>query len=95
MFAFVQVSSPSFRRCDFCDEQIRTDEKCWQLQKNGKAVRGETYCVSCKQYGLENNEDNLHSHSMEDDGESHLRRMEDYAAYQANGCTSAYWEDQQ
>jgi hypothetical protein len=77
-------------KCVCCSEQIRTDELYIAVvNDSGKIVKGERYCLDCEDYAIENNDiiDNT------DDGESHLRSMEDYAAYQAAGCTSEYWSD--
>jgi hypothetical protein len=77
-------------KCVCCCEQIRTDEIYLQVvNDNGKIIRGERYCLSCEDGAIQNNEiiDN------EDDGERGLRQQEDYAAYQAAGCTAEYWTD--
>ena len=91
MLSVRKNKAPLFTRCSCCEESIRKYEEHFQVYDGEKAVRGERYCVACESVAYENNECGGDS---QDDGESHLRRMEDYAAYQANGCTSAYWEDQ-
>jgi hypothetical protein len=77
---------------------VRTCEKYLQVVKsNGSDVRGEKYCTSCEGYAYENNPDAVGDvdeyagHS--DDGESHLRMMEEYGAYRAAGCSDAFWGD--
>jgi MinD superfamily P-loop ATPase len=84
------ISAKSWIKCASCSEQIRTDEKYIQVFNNDKQVRGERYCKGCEKYARMNNtiED-----ESEDDGESHLRDMETYAAYQAAGCASEYFDD--
>lgn len=75
-------------KCCGCEEQIRTCETFLQVVDNGKDVRGERYCTDCESLAHENN-----PITSGDDGEEHLRRMEDYGAYQAAGCTAEYWND--
>lgn len=79
-----------FRKCPICSEQIRTLEPCWVVDRNGKV--SQAYCDT---HSLE---DVLIEHPDavepdEDDGESHLRSMEDFAAYKYAGNTEAYWSD--
>jgi hypothetical protein len=76
-------------KCVCCSEQIRTDELYIAVVNSGKIIKGERYCLECETYAIENNDiiDN------EDDGERGLRQREDYAAYQAAGCTNEYWND--
>lgn len=82
----------SWIKCSCCGEQVRTDEKYFQvINDNGKNRRGERYCCGCESYAYENNDDIVDDDY--DDGERHLRQMEDYAAYHAAGCTSEYWND--
>jgi hypothetical protein len=85
----------SWVKCCCCQAQIRTCEKFLQVVKdNGKDLRGERYCPNCEDYAHKNND--IHENTdwrQEDDGEAHLRSMEDYAAYKAAGATDAYWSD--
>jgi hypothetical protein len=85
----------SWCKCSYCGEQIRTAETFRQVTSNGKEVRGEKYCDStaCIAAAHENNPELNDDSENESDGEEHLRRMEDYAEYQYNGNTSAYWTD--
>ena len=80
----------SFGKCRSCGEQWRTDEKILVVVNldTDKPVRGEKYCVRCKDMAELNNDT-----GCDDDGESHLRSMEDFAAYRAAGCVNAYWDD--
>ena len=78
----------SWIKCCCCSEQIRTCDSFLQVLDNGKPVRGERYCEGCECIAHENN-----PVEEEDDGERHLRAMEDYAAYQAAGCTGEYYTD--
>jgi len=81
----------SWVKCAACGEMTTKFNKFLQVVKdNGKDARGERYCVRCEKYARMNNEI---SDYPQDDGERHLREREAYAAYQAEGCTSAYWED--
>ena len=78
-------------KCVCCSAQIRTCEKFLQVVKdNGKDARGEKYCVHCEKYARLNNDI---SDVPSVDCEEGLREREAYAAYQASGCTAAYWED--
>ena len=84
-------SAKKWFKCD-CGEQVRTDEKFFQVVENdGKDRKGEKYCVGCEKYAHANNDDIGEANN--DDGEQHLRAMEDFAAYKAAGCTDAYWTD--
>jgi hypothetical protein len=89
MLTLEKIEAKSFCKCCCCGETIRKCEKLFQLMEDGKAVRGERYCVSCEDIAYENND----IRDDEDDGESHLRAMEDYAAYSYAGCTQEYWND--
>jgi hypothetical protein len=57
----------------------------------------EKACIHCKAVLEDDAEYNytlVPAPCDEDDyDESHLRQMEDYAAYRAAGCTSEYWTD--
>jgi hypothetical protein len=78
-------------KCAACAEMITTMKKYIQVVGiNGKDVRGERYCVGCEKYARLNND--ITDINVQDD-ERHLREREDYAAYQAAGCTAAYWTD--
>jgi hypothetical protein len=78
-------------KCAACAEQVTTFNKYIQVvNDNGKDARGERYCPSCEKYARLNNEI---CDTVDDDGEQHLRDRENYAAYQAAGCTSEYWSD--
>ena len=80
--------------CVCCCERVRTCEKYWQVTLNGRNVRGERYCIHCEEYAIGNNPEAVDEHVFaEDDGERFLRQQETYAAYQAAGCTNAYWTD--
>lgn len=80
--------------CPSCGGRTRTCEKYLQVVKNGKAIRGERYCIHCERIArLNNPEIGEDEAAQEDDGESHLRSMEDFAAYRAAGCTHAYYDD--
>jgi hypothetical protein len=59
-----------------------------QVVNNDRPVRGERYCVHCERIARLNND-------IDDmpDEEQGLRRREAYAAYQAAGCTSDYFDD--
>jgi|LakMenE01Jun11ns_1017448.scaffolds.fasta_scaffold8717338_1 hypothetical protein len=87
------VAAKSWIKCVACSEQVRTDEKYIQVMNNDKPIRGERYCRGCEKYARLNNE----CDEIPDvcDGEEHLRQMEEYGAYMAAGCASAYWEDKQ
>jgi hypothetical protein len=77
-------------KCAACEEMITTLHKYIQVVgDNGKDVRGERYCPRCERYARLNND----IKDVKDDDERHLREREDYAAYQAAGCTHAYWTD--
>jgi hypothetical protein len=81
------------KRCVCCESTIRVGERMFDLGK------GEKYCERCEAEAMENNPDHpaVVAENGEidaaDDGERHLRQMEDFGAYQAAGCTHAYWED--
>lgn len=74
-------------KCSCCGEQIRTCEKYLQaITPDGNPIRGERYCLDCEAVAHENNPDH--------DEESHLRQMEDFAAYRAAGVSSdVYFAD--
>jgi len=74
-------------KCVSCGETIRKFEKYINLGP------GERYCTGCEDIALENNPDAGDDCQDDDDGERHLRQMEDFGAYQAAGCTGAYWGD--
>lgn len=86
--------------CVCCRERVRSCEKYIAVVNNDtdRPVRGERYCQHCEEYAIANNEDELADPEVPadggyDDGESHLRRMEQYGAYRAAGCTDAFWTD--
>ena len=86
----------SWGKCCCCGAQWRTCEKFIQVVKdNGKDLRGERYCVHCESYAVKNNDitETVVDWRQEDDGESHLRSMENFAAYKSAGCSDAYWSD--
>ena len=95
MSAIVVKEAKHYLKCVSCREGIRTCEKFLQVTSNGKAVRGERYCLSCKRIAIANNDigDDSDDSNDSDDGERFLRQMENYAAYQYNGCTNEYWTD--
>lgn len=77
-------------KCSCCAEFVPPMHPYLQVvNENGSDRRGERYCVDCRDVATENNPDITEL----DDGERHLRQMEDYAAYRAAGCTEAYYED--
>jgi hypothetical protein len=82
-------------KCTSCGGSVRTCEKYWQAinADTGRNVRGGRYCVYCEDVARENNPDT----EIDDDWECErgLRERETYAAYQANGCASAYFDDRQ
>lgn len=80
-------------KCCCCGEIVRKCEQYVQVMNGDKPVRGERYCVDCEPYAYQNNQD-VKFAIVDDDGEHHLRQMENYAAYSAAGCPSAYWDDQ-
>ena len=89
-------SATRWFKCVCCGEQVRSDEKYIQVTLRGKPVKGERYCLECETYAYDNNPDAAMEQltvTVWDDGERHLRQMEDYAAYRAAGCTEAYWGD--
>jgi len=85
-----KISAKKWLKCVCCGEQVRTGELYFQVELNGKPVRGERYCVGCESYAVENNPE---ASSYRDDDEQHLRDREAYASYRAAGCTEAYWTD--
>ena len=90
MATLITREAKSWIKCSCCSAQIRTCEKFLQVvNENGKDRRGERYCTHCEKYARMNNEDI----DVEEDGETHLRSMEDYAAYQAAGCAHEYFND--
>ena len=93
MAILVKMEAKRGFNCTCCGERIRTCEKMLQvMNNNGSQRRGERYCLECESYAHENNNDI--SIEQEDDGESHLRAMEDHAAYLAAGMsTEAYLND--
>jgi hypothetical protein len=82
--------------CVCCRERVRNCEKYIAVINNdtGRQVRGERYCLHCKEYAVANNEDDLHMPDDEYDSEAGLRQRERYAAYQAAGCTKEFWTDE-
>ena len=93
MSSLVIVSEKSWKKCSCCEEVIRSFEKHTIVCEDGKPLRGERYCDDCvdKGYAHENNPELDAEAESEESG---LRSREEYAAYQAAGCPSAYWEDQ-
>ena len=91
MLVIEKRSAAKFLKCSCCEGQIRTCESFLQVVNNdtGKDVRGEKYCVHCEKYARMNNEIG----EVSDDEEQHLREREEYAAYQAAGCTSEFYND--
>ena len=99
MMVLVKLEAKTWLKCVSCGEQVKTCEKYLQVQKsNGKPVRGERYCVRCEKYARLNNEI-VDVDDVDDDDEAFRsmqrseRQREDYAAYQAAGCVSEYWND--
>jgi hypothetical protein len=101
MLVLVKLEAKSWLKCVACGEQVVTCEKYLQVQKsNGKPVRGERYCVRCEKYARLNNPELGEVEDPQDEEGDDFRRMqdaerrsEDYAAYQAAGCTHEYWND--
>lgn len=92
MASLVKIEAKRGFNCTSCGERVRNCEKFLQVKNDDDTNRkGEKYCLNCREIAEENNADIYRE--MEDDGESHLRAMEDFAAYKAAGCTDAYWED--
>ena len=94
-----QEATRGFNCCS-CSERIRTCEKYLQVKEKGRNVKGERYCLDCERYARMNNdiseaEDESLADALDDAwaAEAHLRSMEDYAAYQYNGCTQEYFRD--
>ena len=82
----------SWIKCCCCQEQIRTFESFIQVVKdNGKPLGRERYCKGCEKYARLNNEI---TDVPEVDGEEHLRAMERFAGYAAEGCPSQFLEDE-
>lgn len=79
--------------CTCCGERVMNSMKFFQvLNDTGTIRRGERYCLSCESYARENNDDIVDE--PEDDGEAHLRSMEDFGAYKAAGVsTEDYYKD--
>lgn len=90
MFSIQTAPSPKFAKCCCCGESVYTGERIHTVCKDGNPIRGQRYCDHCQDNILLAYPEIAESH---DDGESHLRQMEDYAAYRAAGCSSQYWED--
>lgn len=77
--------------CVCCGASIRTCEKYLQVvTREGKAIRGERYCLHCEVEAYENNA--IDDATPERDAE---RERETFAAYQMAGCPSAYFDDKQ
>lgn len=77
--------------CVCCGERVRTCERYIQVinTTTGKNVRGERYCLHCEEEAKENNDIS----NDEPDFGSGERLREAYGAYQAAGCTSAFFDD--
>ena len=80
--------SAKWLKCEGCGERIRPDEKHYDFRPNTKTAG--KYCLGCLELGQENYAPEIDD---DDDGERSLRQREAYAAYQAAGCTGAYWQD--
>lgn len=94
MATLVTREAKSWIKCSCCSAQVRTCEKFLQVvNDNGKDRRGERYCLHCENYAHMNNED-IGTEADVDDGEHHLRQMENFAAYRAAGCSHEYFNDQ-
>ena len=59
MLTLAKTSAKYFTTCCGCGEQVRTCESYLQVMKNGKAVRGERYCVNCAELAADNNPGSL------------------------------------
>ena len=68
--------------CVCCANHVRVGERVFDYGK------GEKYCEFCQKEGEENN-----PHDDGGDGESRLRMMEDFAAYQCQDCVNMFWSD--
>jgi hypothetical protein len=94
----VSVNSDRFTKCGCCNGQIRHSEPRWQLQNEKKRSQG-TFCGPCIKQGYAAKQAELNDQELVDEfyepceDESHLRSMEDYAAYRYAGCESEYWND--
>jgi hypothetical protein len=77
-------------KCSCCGSTVRTCEKYLQVLNDDSPVRGERYCIHCETEAYENNPDI--GMAPESTAE---RRREEFAAYQAAGCPSTYFDDQQ
>lgn len=75
-------------KCVGCGEQIRTGERVINYG------RREKYCEACEDIGDQNNPEAFEASDDCDDGEAHLRSMEDFAAYKAAGVSiETYYND--
>lgn len=94
MATIVTRQAKSWVKCAACSEQVTTLNKYLQVvNDNGKDARGERYCPRCEKYARMNNDISDCASDDDNDGESFLRERETYAAYQAAGCTSDYFND--
>jgi len=93
MASLVKLEAKHGFNCTCCSERVRTCEKYLQVKNDsGTNRRCERYCLNCEQYAHMNNEDIAAGN--DDDGEAHLRSMEDFAAYRAAGVsTDTYFSD--
>ena len=86
----IKESQSKRTKCSCCEDQIPTGEKYSEVDR-------QKYChhTNCHtHYIFENHPDAYSERNLENDNaERHLRQMEDYGAYGAAGCQSAYWED--
>jgi len=90
-----KITSERPGKCCCCGERWYTMESYIQVfNENGKQRRGERYCTGCVSYAHTNNPDAVDADAQADADEfAYERQREDYAAYQAAGCTSEYWSD--
>ena len=86
MIEIKQVESKSFARCCCCQESIRKCEQSIQVFENGKKVRGETYCLFCRDYAYQNNPEVCDSQ----DDFAYEREREAYAGYDNK---QNFWND--
>ena len=104
----VQLSENKHRKCDCCSETIRRHERRLVVMDiNGKRERGAwcEYCETSARFAADpENPSGLdimphrEFEAMQDvaeraDDESHLRSMDEFAAYQYAGCPQEYLAD--
>ena len=91
MKTIVDGNTSKFCKCGICGESLRTLESAILVMDGEKQLKA--YCDHHRMADILDIHPDIDLEQSEADEESHLRQMEDYAAYQASGCTSAYWSD--